>query len=210
MKTRARWPASPPGGPARGHRDTVPCLDTGRVRRLQGLLGSAERLDTSGRGLLNFEMRMVISPAAESSSGRSENTRVLTHARLHPSPAGHHRLPLRGGSAVRRVRGSPAATRSLVLPLAGRVVNCSRPCRSSCLESRRKPPSALHAELGDPDAHRTGSRLRRSPIPGELNPKHGLEPRPVSAPRPHSARDPGGKPATCVCDLCDSELFAPR
>lgn len=140
MKTRARWPASPPGGPARGHRDTVPRLDTGRVRRLQGLLGSAERLDTSGRGLLNFEMRMVISPAAESSSGRSENTRVLTHARLHPSPAGHHRLPLRGGSAVRRVRGSPAATRSLVLPLAGRVVNCSRPCARPVLKAGASRP----------------------------------------------------------------------
>lgn len=75
----------------------MPRLDTGRVRRLQGLLGSAERLDTSGRGLLNFEMRMVISPAAESSSGRSENTRVLTHARLHPSPGWTPQAAAQGG-----------------------------------------------------------------------------------------------------------------
>lgn len=157
---------------------------------------------------------MVISLATES-SGRNENMHVHTHAcarRTSYTPgththvcnqprAKHHEQPAllppppgtlrRGPAEGPGGRGSSTATRSLVLPLAGRVVNCSRPClvRSEALRvrpgalhavpggrGRAEPADALRTELGDPDAHRTRSRPTWSPIPGELNPKLGLEP----------------------------------
>lgn len=93
---------------------------------------------------------MVISLATES-SGRNENMHVHTHAcarRTSYTPgththvcnqprAKHHEQPAllppppgtlrRGPAEGPGGRRSSTATRSLVLPLAGRVVNCSRP-----------------------------------------------------------------------------------